>query len=57
MNLVDLFSQAEDEPIPGGCDTCDASQTIRVVSPGAWVMDVVHEDWCTDPQAVDAETN
>jgi hypothetical protein len=57
MNLEDLFSQVEDQPIPGGCDTCDASQTIRVVSPGVWVMDVVHEDWCTVPRAADAETN
>lgn len=55
--LDDLFSQTEDQPIPGGCDVCDARQTLEVVSPGVWVMHVAHEDWCTVPRSLNAEAN
>ena len=46
MNLDDLFGQVEDQPIPGGCDRCDAFQTMEVISPGVWLMRVHHDDWC-----------
>jgi hypothetical protein len=44
--LEDLFSQIEDEPIPGGCDQCDSYQTVKTVAPGIHSMIVHHDDWC-----------
>ena len=42
----DLFSQAENVPIPGGCDRCDAYQTVETPEPGVHVLTVHHDDWC-----------
>ena len=34
--------------IPGGCDHCDAYQTVDEDRelPGVWHMRVHHDDWC-----------
>ena len=53
----DLFEQAEDQPIPGGCDRCDAYQTVGEVSPGVWSLVVHHDDWCPFPRSREARTN
>jgi hypothetical protein len=55
--LEDLFEQVEDEPIRGGCDVCDAWQVMRETAPKVWVLEVVHESWCSVPKAIGAETN
>ena len=46
--LDDLFAQNEDQPIPGGCDRCDAVQTMKAdpVHPGIFYLAVHHDDWC-----------
>lgn len=55
--LDDLFDQTDDRPIPGGCDSCDAYQTMQVVSPGVYVMNVHHDDWCPVLRSTNAVTN
>lgn len=32
--------------IPGGCDTCNAEQTLTEQQPGIWTVGVAHDDWC-----------
>ena len=32
--------------IPGGCDYCDAYQTVEPVAAGTWLLRVRHDDWC-----------
>ena len=32
--------------IPGGCDHCDAYQTVAPVEAGVWTITVHHDDWC-----------
>lgn len=43
--MVD-FSNLAGERIDGGCDHCDAYQTVDQVAPGVWSMVVHHDDWC-----------
>ena len=55
--LDDLFGQTQHRPIPGGCDACDAYQTIQVESPGVYVMNVHHDDLCPVLRSREAGTN
>ena len=32
--------------IPGGCDSCDAYQTVTAGSAGMWHIHIHHDDWC-----------
>jgi len=32
--------------IPGGCDDCDAFQTVELDRIGVWHITVHHDDWC-----------
>ena len=57
MNLDDLFAQSEDEQIPGGCEQCDAFQTVSEVSPGVLSLTVHHDDWCPALRAKRAAAN
>jgi hypothetical protein len=57
MNLEDLFGQIEDEPVPGGCDRCDAYQTLSEESAGVFVLVVHHDDHCPVLRAMKAGTN
>jgi hypothetical protein len=40
--------------IAGGCDSCDAYQTVRAVEPGLWTVTVHHDDWCPLLAAIEA---
>ncbi len=54
--LDDLFSQIEDEPIPGGCDS--ATRTRRwTMTPGVHSLTVHHDDWCPVLRATKSGTN
>jgi len=55
--LADLFGQTEDEPIPGGCDRCDAYTTTTTTAPGIYAMTVHHDDWCPFMRSTVAEMN
>lgn len=45
-DLSDVFSQTENQLIPGGCERCDAFQTLTITSPGIYGIVVHHDDWC-----------
>ena len=54
----DLFKNLKaGEQIPGGCDTCDAFQTIETLTPGVHVIHVNHDDWCPTLRAMKAMEN
>jgi hypothetical protein len=55
--LDDLFGQIEDRPIPGGCDECDAYQTVESPEPGIHLIHVHHDDWCPRLRAMKARGN
>lgn len=55
--LDDLFGQIEDQPMPGGCDQCDAYQTVVEVTPGVHSLTVHHDDWCPFFRARNAASN
>ena len=44
--LVDMLGPLDGARIPGGCDHCDAYQTVQPVSDGVWMCNVHHDDWC-----------
>ena len=55
--LDDLMGQIEDQPIPGGCEECDAYQTVEMVKPGVHMIRVHHDDWCPALRAMKSGTN
>jgi hypothetical protein len=57
MGLEDLFSQTEDQPIPGGCGICDAFQVVETIRPGFVVIHVSHDSWCPILRAIEAGSN
>jgi hypothetical protein len=44
--IARMLAPLEGLQIPGGCDTCDAYQTVEPVQAGMWVINVHHDDWC-----------
>jgi hypothetical protein len=40
------FSPLAGREIPGGCDECDAYQTVRQVTDGIWSLTVHHDENC-----------
>ena len=57
MSLDDLFHKAEGQAIPGGCDRCDAYQTIESLEPSVHIIRVHHDDWCPFLRARAAGSN
>lgn len=57
--LDDLFEQTEDQPIPGGCDQCDAYQVLTPdpVHDGIYHLQVTHDDGCPFLRAREARNN
>jgi hypothetical protein len=53
--LDDLFGQTENQPIPGGCESCSAFQTLAEVDRGVYSLIVHHDDWCPVIQAKQAK--
>ncbi len=45
-SMLRMLGPREGERIPGGCDRCDAYQTVEAVEPGIWRIDVHHDNWC-----------
>ena len=43
--LTEIFEQMAGQRIPGGCDTCDAYQTMGEKDE-IFVITVHHDDWC-----------
>lgn len=44
--LADHFGALDGGRIPGGCDQCDAYQTVAPITAGVWTITVHHDDWC-----------
>jgi hypothetical protein len=53
----EIFRKVEGSAIPGGCDTCDAYQTVETLTPGVHVIHVNHDDWCPTLRAMNAGSN
>jgi hypothetical protein len=45
-SLDDILGQLGGDRIPGGCDLCDAFQTVEQVEPGIHALTVHHDDRC-----------
>ncbi len=52
--LADTFGPLDGARIPGGCDTCDAYQTVTPVTAGVWIINVHHDDWCPTLARIEA---
>jgi hypothetical protein len=44
--MANLLGPLDGAEIAGGCDDCDAYQTVRADSAGVWVFTVHHDDDC-----------
>jgi hypothetical protein len=44
--LVNALGPLDGGRVRGGCECCDAYQTVQLVSPGVWDVTVHHDDWC-----------
>lgn len=45
-DLAAMLGPLDGDRIPGGCDTCDAYQTVHPLTAGVWSLTVHHDDWC-----------
>lgn len=45
--IRDLLGPLDGARIPGGCDHCDAYQTVNPTTAGVWKITVHHDDDCT----------
>jgi len=54
--VADILGPLDGAEIPGGCDTCDAYQTVHPVKAGIWQIVVHHDDWCPTLIAHQART-
>jgi hypothetical protein len=57
VSVFDVFAPLAGKRIPGGCDRCDAFQTLNAVDPGVWSLTVHHDDWCPVLRAMKARTS
>ena len=57
--IGDLFRDFEDEPIRGGCDKCDAYQTMKPdpVHEGIFYLEVHHDPECPFLRKREARNN
>lgn len=44
--LANEMARLDGKRVPGGCDDCDAYQTVAPARAGAWLVRVHHDDWC-----------
>jgi len=44
--LTNTLGALDGARIPGGCDQCDAYQTVQPIIDGAWTITIHHDDWC-----------
>ena len=49
--LLPILGPLDGARIPGGCDECDAYQTVSVVEAGVWSCTVHHDEGCPCPAA------
>lgn len=58
-SIHDMLARAaaKGQQVAGGCDLCDAYQTLSEAMPGTYVLVVHHDDWCPTLRASKAATN
>lgn len=44
--LVNMFGPLEGARVDGGCEHCDAYQTVEAVKAGVWRLTVHHDPGC-----------
>ena len=44
--LQEVIGSFVGREISGGCDHCDAYQTVTPIMPGGWSVGIHHDDWC-----------
>jgi hypothetical protein len=45
--LIRILGPLQGAKIPGGCEWCDAFQTVEPIKAGAWKITVHHDPGCT----------
>lgn len=53
-HLADVLGPLDGARIPGGCDHCDAYQTVAPFAAGVWTITVHHDDWCPMLKSIEA---
>jgi hypothetical protein len=56
-DLDDIFGEFHDRAVPGGCDSCNAFQTVETVRPGVHIIHINHDAWCVAYRSMNAEAN
>lgn len=51
-----LLGPLDGARIGGGCEVCDAYQTVEPASPGVWLNRVHHDEWCPVLDAYESRT-
>jgi hypothetical protein len=46
FDLANVLGPLDGAQIPGGCDWCNAYQTVRAETAGFWHITTHHDDWC-----------
>lgn len=46
--VAGMLGPLDGQRVPGGCDHCDAFQTVSPQSAGVWSLLVHHDDWCPE---------
>jgi hypothetical protein len=46
MTVHRVIADHEDKRTEGGCDQCNAYQTVEFAATGVWLLHVHHDDWC-----------
>lgn len=47
------FGPLDGKRVPGGCDTCNAYQTVEAVMAGMWQISVHHDPGCPTLAAIE----
>ncbi|MGO4130876.1 hypothetical protein AB4028_00310 [Janibacter sp. RAF20_2_2] len=56
MSAGDTLEQMTGQRIPGGCDQCDAYQTVDADQAPIYRVTVHHDDWCPTRTATRGST-
>jgi hypothetical protein len=44
--IAQILGPLDGARVPGGCEVCNAYQTVQPDAPGVWMIRVHHDDWC-----------
>lgn len=44
--IRNIFGPLDGAKIYGGCEHCEAYQTVKPITDGGWSITVHHDDWC-----------